>query len=291
VSGSGRSAARLAAELETLRGQLAAAAGEAEGLRLGARTQEARRFEGLAALVSGIAHDFNNLLTPILGEASLVLLDLPEGSPLRLRVERIRAAAQRGAALTAEMVHCAGGGSYDLRRLDLSRLVGGARVQLEGTAAGRVELSLELATGLPQVEGDPGRLARVVRNLVENAAEASDAGGRVVVRTAASRLDHAALARSFFGPPLPEGEYARVEVEDWGAGMGVEARARLFDPFFSTKFTGRGLGLAAVLGIVRAHRGAIEVETRPGRGTRVAVLLPAAGIVYRTTPPWSSITS
>jgi two-component system cell cycle sensor histidine kinase/response regulator CckA len=101
VSGSGRSTVRLAAEIEALRGQLAAVSGEADVLRRSAWIEETRRVESLGALVGGIAHDFNNLLTPILGEASLLLLDLPEDSPLRARLERIRAAAQRGAALTA----------------------------------------------------------------------------------------------------------------------------------------------------------------------------------------------
>jgi CheY-like chemotaxis protein len=146
---------------------------------------------------------------------------------------------------------------------------------LEGATGGRTRVLLELEAGLPSVDGDPARLGQVVRNLVANAAEASPEGGAVIVRTGAAELDRAALSRCFLGQALPEGTYVRLEVEDGGAGMDAETRARLFDPFFSTKFTGRGLGLAAVLGIVRGHGGAIEVESAAGRGTRVAVLLPA----------------
>jgi CheY-like chemotaxis protein len=146
---------------------------------------------------------------------------------------------------------------------------------LESATGGRARLLLELEAGLPSVDGDPARLGQVVRNLVANAAEASPEGGGVVVRTGAVELDRAALSRCFLGQALPEGTYVRLEVEDAGAGMDAETRARLFDPFFSTKFTGRGLGLAAVLGIVRGHRGAIEVESAAGRGTRIAVLLPS----------------
>jgi two-component system cell cycle sensor histidine kinase/response regulator CckA len=263
---------RLVCVCRDMSGQIRA---EQERRQLDAWVQETRRFESLGVLAGGIAHDFNNLLTPILGEASLVLLDLPEDSPLRARLDRIRSAAQRAASLTAQMVHYAGGGAFALCGVDLSQLVAETRPLLESAAAGRARLRFELATQLPAVEGDPARLARVVRNLVENAAEASDEGGLVVVRTGAVAVDRAALAASFLGHPLPEGMYVRLEVEDRGAGMSGETRARLFDPFFSTKFTGRGLGLAAVLGIVRGHRGAIDVESSPGRGTRVAVLLPA----------------
>ncbi len=248
---------------------------EAERRRLEEWLQQTRNFESLGVLAGGIAHDFNNLLTPVIGEASLALLDLPERSPLRARLERIRNAAQRAAALTGEMLHYAGMGSLDRRPVDLSELAGGMLELLESATGGRARLLLELAPELPSVEGDPGRLAQVVRNLVANAAEASPEGGVVVVRTHAVVLDRAALSRCFLGHALPEGPYVRLEVEDAGAGMDAETRVRLFDPFFSTKFTGRGLGLAAVLGIVRGHRGAIEVESEAGRGTRVAVLLPS----------------
>src|SRR5215470_13835432 len=165
---------------------------EEERRQLDAWIHETRRFESLGVLTGGIAHDFNNLLTPILGEASLVLLDLPEDSPLRARLERIRAAAQRGAALTAEMVHYAGGSAYEVRRVHLAQLLAETRALLE-SAAGRARLRLEVAGALPPVEGDPARLARVVRNLVENAGEASEEGSPVVVRAEAVALDRAAL--------------------------------------------------------------------------------------------------
>jgi PAS domain S-box-containing protein len=258
---------------------------EDERRRLEEWLQQTRKFESLGVLAGGIAHDFNNLLTPVIGEASLALLDLPSPSPLRARLERIRNAAQRAAALTAEMLHYAGMGSLDRRLVDLSELAGGMRELLESATGGRARLRLELAAGLPSVEGDPGRLAQVVRNLVANAAEASPEGGAVVVRTDAVHLDRAALSRCFLGHALPEGPYVRLEVEDRGAGMDAETRARLFDPFFSTKFTGRGLGLAAVLGIVRGHHGAIEVASEAGRGTRIAVLLPSPSGAERPARP------
>jgi PAS domain S-box-containing protein len=247
-----------------------------ERRRLEEWTQQTRKLESLGALAGGIAHDFNNLLTPILGEASLALLDLPEASPLRPRLERIRAAAQRAAVLTAEMLHYAGTGMLELRPVDLSDLADRMPQLFEGATLGRAQLRLEVERDLPPVWGDPGRLAQVVRNLLANAGEASPEGGTIALRMSASDLDRAALSRCFLGQPLAEGRYVRVEVEDAGPGMDAETRDRLFDPFFSTKFTGRGLGLAAVLGIVRSHEGAIEVQSAPGRGTRVAVWLPTS---------------
>jgi PAS domain S-box-containing protein len=262
---------------------------EAERRRMDEWMQQARSFESLGVLAGGIAHDFNNLLTPILGEAGLALLELPERSPLRARLERIRSAAQRAGSLTAEMLHYAGLGSIERGFVDVSDLADGMRELLESGACGRARLELDLAAGLPPVEGDRRRLAQALRNLVANAAEASPEGGRVVVRTGAVDLDRAALSRCFLGQTLPEGRYVRVEVEDTGTGMDAETRERLFDPFFSTRSTGRGLGLAAVLGIVRSHAGAIDVQSDAGRGTRVALLLPcradAAGRRPRRTAP------
>jgi PAS domain S-box-containing protein len=248
---------------------------EAERERLEEWTAQTQRFESLGVLAGGIAHDFNNLLTPILGEASLALFDLPEASPIQARLERIRSAAQRAAALTSEMLHYAGMGALDRRLVDLSALASGIQELLEGATAGRAHLVLELAAGLPPVEGDPNRIAHALRNLVANAAEASPEGGEVVVRTLALDLDRAALAHCFLGQGLPEGLYVGIEVADAGAGMDAQTRTRLFDPFFSTKFPGRGLGLAAVLGIVRSHGGAVGVESAKDAGTRATLLFPA----------------
>jgi signal transduction histidine kinase/CheY-like chemotaxis protein len=256
-----------------------------ERRRLDEWMQQNRKFECLGVLAGGIAHDFNNLLTPILGEASLALVDLPAHSPLRSRLERIRGAAQRAAVLTGEMLHYGGLGTLELRSMELSELADGLAHLLESTTAGRARLVLELERGLPKVAGDPTTLAQVLRNLVANAAEASPDGGTVVLRTSACTLDRTALARCFLGQSLSEGHFVRVEVEDAGHGMDAETRERLFDPFYSTKFTGRGGGLAAGLGCGRGPGGAIEVRSAPGRGSRVAVLLPARPEDDATTAP------
>ena len=249
---------------------------EDERRRLEDWIRQAQKLESLGLMAGGIAHDFNNLLTPILGEASLALMDLPPDSRARARLERIQKTAQRAATLTHQLLDYAGRGAFSTETLDLSRLVGELGELLETTVARKAELHRRLPPGLPAIAADAGQLSQVVMNLITNAAEAISAGrGRIDVCTGSVSATRAELDAMLLGEELPEGLYVHVEVTDTGCGMTAETRARIFDPFFTTKFTGRGLGLAAVLGIVRAHRGAIEIESAPGRGTRFRVLFPA----------------
>jgi PAS domain S-box-containing protein len=241
-----------------------------------ARSQQAQRLESLGVMAGGMAHDFNNLLTPILTDASLALGDLPPDSPLRARLERIQRTARRAAELTHHMLAYAGAERLDTRTVDLTQLVESSRELLEGVVVGPHTLRLELAEGPPDVLADPGQLERVLLNLVTNAVEAlSDEGGVVVVRSGTVELDGSGAAPAV-GDALEPGDHPFLEVEDDGAGMDADTQRRIFDPFFTTRFTGRGLGLASVSGILKAHHGAIEIESTPGMGTRMRVLLPRA---------------
>jgi PAS domain S-box-containing protein len=252
---------------------------EEERRKLDQWVQQGQKFESLGVMAGGIAHDFNNLLTPILGDSSLALMDLPGDSPVRTRIEKIQKAAQQAAALTHQMLDYAGMGSVEAAPVDLSQLVRDMERLLLSAVAKRATLAFDLGRGLPPVAGDATQLSQVVMNLVANAAEATDHGrGHVTVRTGASEAGRDELASMFLGDDLSEGSYAFLEVVDDGSGMDEETRSRLFDPFFTTKFTGRGLGLAAVLGIVRGHHGAIDIETAVGRGTRIRVLLPCGRV-------------
>jgi two-component system, cell cycle sensor histidine kinase and response regulator CckA len=262
---------------------------EDERRRLEDWIRQAQKLESLGLMAGGIAHDFNNLLTPILGDASLALIDLPPDSDVRPRMERIQKAAQRAAMLTNQLLDYAGRGSLMTEPLDLSRLVSELGELLELTVARKAELQLRLPPDLPRVQADGTQLSQVVMNLITNAAEAtSGPGGRIDVATGVVSASRADLERMLLGEELREGPYVFVEVADTGCGMTPETRARIFDPFFTTKFTGRGLGLAAVLGIVRAHRGAIEIASEPGRGTRFRVLFPACPRVERSAPTQSA---
>jgi signal transduction histidine kinase len=175
------------------------------------------------------------------------------------------------------MLAYSGRGHLMVQEVDLSELVHDLLRVHTSLAPPGVTLGTELGQGLPRVRADAVQLRQLVRNLVENAVEAIGAGGgEVTLATRAAHCSREELRRTLVNDGLPAGDYAVLEVSDSGSGMDAATRERIFDPFFSTKFTGRGLGLAVVLGIVRGHRGAIRVRSEVGRGTTVTVMLPAS---------------
>lgn len=254
---------------------------EEERRKLDAEVQQAQKLESLAVLAGGVAHDFNNLLTGVLGNADLALLDLPDGSPVREHVERVISAAHRAAELAQQMLAYSGRGKAVVEVVDLSVLVSQVAQILEVSIAKRARLELDLPEGLPPVSVDPTQLRQVIMNLVTNASEAmNECGGVLRISTGVVQCDPSQWDPAFNTEPLPCRSCTFVEVSDSGHGMDPETRERIFEPFFSTKFTGRGLGLASALGIVRGHGGAITVETAEGEGTRLRVVLPAVeGVV------------
>ncbi|HLF56274.1 MAG TPA: PAS domain S-box protein [Thermoanaerobaculia bacterium] len=245
------------------------------------RSEEALRrsekLEGIGLLAGGLAHDFGNLLTPILGHAELMLRKLAEDSPLRARVETIRTAAERAGDLVTQLLVVSGRGAFEPRAVDLGDLIAEAAALLEPVLPAEVELRTEIAAGLPPVAGDPSQLRQVVLNLVGNARDAlADRGGTIVVRALPVDVDEAQAAVLELRERVELGPAVLLEVEDDGPGMDEATRARLLEPFFTTKPQGRGLGLASVVGIVRRHRGGLEVDSNPGRGTIFRILLPLA---------------
>jgi PAS domain S-box-containing protein len=242
--------------------------------QLEAQVLHAQKLESLGVLAGGIAHDFNNLLVAILGNADLARTDLPAGSPVADYLLDIETAARRAADFCRQLLAYAGKGRYQIELCDLSLLCAELGRILEVSVSKRATLRYDLSPGLPPVEADATQLRQVMMNLITNASEAvADRGGEVVVRTGSRECD-AAYLRLVQGAELTPGRYLFLEVSDTGCGMDATTRAHLFDPFFSTKFTGRGLGMAAVFGIVRSHHGGIEIESSPGQGTRVTVLFP-----------------
>jgi len=245
---------------------------------LDAKAQQTQRLESLGMLAGGIAHDFNNLLTGVLGYASLALMQLPPESPARELIQRVQSSAQRAGELCKQMLAYSGRGHMVIEPLDLSRLVEEMGYLLEAVISKNVVVKYELAENLPAVEGDATQLRQVVMNLITNASQAI--GGRsgvITMRTGLMDVDHAYLLRTIADEDLREGRYVYLEVSDTGCGMDKETVEQMFVPFFSTKAAGAGLGLAAALGIVRSHRGAIKVYSEPGRGTTIKVLLPTLG--------------
>ncbi|MFZ5452285.1 MAG: response regulator [Thermodesulfobacteriota bacterium] len=249
---------------------------EEERGKLEAQMREVQKLESLGVLAGGIAHDFNNLLMAILGNADLALFSLPPTSPARPSVEEIARASQRAADLCRQMLAYSGRGRFVVGRYDLSEIVREMAQMLEVSVSKKASLSYSFAAELPAVEGDATQLRQVVINLITNASEAlGDQSGLISVTTGVLECDRAYLAESYLADRLPAGRYVFLEVTDTGLGMDEETRRRIFDPFYTTKFTGRGLGLAVVLGIIRGHQGAIKVSSEPGKGTSFKILLPA----------------
>ncbi len=250
---------------------------EEEQRRLEHHVQHAQRLEGLEILAGGIAHDFNNLLMCVLGNADLALRKQGPGTTVRHELTQISLAATQAADLVRSMLTYAGKGRHVVEPIDLSQLLGEMAGVLRVSISKSAELRCELDPGLAAVEGDASQLRQVCMNLITNASDAlEDQPGTIVVRTSTVKADRRELDGMLLGNDLAPGFYVCAEVTDTGCGMTAETSARIFDPFFTTKFQGRGLGLAAVLGIVRGHGGAIRLDSTPGVGTRVRVLLPAS---------------
>ena len=253
---------------------------------LNERVQSAQKLESLAVLAGGVAHDFNNLLVGILGHADLALMDLPLGSPARSNLEAIEIAAQRAADLARQMLAYSGRGQFIVDQLDLRNLVEEISHLLETTVSKKVKIKYTFDHRTPAVEGDSTQIRQVLMNLLTNASEAiDDRPGVISIATGFVDCDAQYLNQSGLDHEPAPGRYAFVEVSDTGCGMDEETRRKIFDPFFSTKFTGRGLGLAAVLGIVKGHNGAVQVDSERDKGTSFRVLLPAAEDMVSPKPP------
>jgi signal transduction histidine kinase len=191
-------------------------------------------------------------------------------------IQNVLAASERAAALTRQLLAYSGRGKFVLESVDLSDLIREITALVRMSTPKNAEIVLELADGLPEIQCDPTQMQQLAMNLVINAAEAlEDEPGTVVVTTGATSLSPSETERLRGNFELRPGRYVWLEVRDNGCGMSEETSKKIFDPFFSTKFTGRGLGLSAVQGIVRGHKGALEVQSAPGRGTTFRVFIPA----------------
>ncbi len=249
---------------------------EEEQRRLVTQMQHTQKLESLGVLAGGIAHDFNNLLMGIIGNATLAEAELPADSPILRRINNMTTAAKRAAELTNQLLAYSGRGKFLIEPTDLSRLVTEMGTLLGTIISKKAELTYECSENVPLIDADASQIRQVVMNLITNASDAvGERGGKITVRTGELTLSRDELSRMYFNDELPSGQYVFLEVRDSGCGMEREQLSKIFDPFYTTKFTGRGLGLAAVLGIVRSHNGALKVSTEPGDGTSFCVLFPA----------------
>jgi PAS domain S-box-containing protein len=249
---------------------------EEEHHKLEAQLRHTQRLESMGVFAGGIAHEFNNLLTSIIGYASLAGQDMTLGSPAGRHIDRALAAARSAADLTRQILAYAGHSQFTPEPVDVSTLVETSLRLMESLVSKKAVFQLDLAREAPRIEADAGQMRQVVLNLVSNASDAlADQPGEIRVSTGLYWAAGGELPSLRTGRIMPAGLYVYLEVADTGAGMDRETIDRIFDPFFSTKFTGRGLGLAAVLGIVRGHRGSITVASRPGKGSTFRAWFPA----------------
>ena len=266
--------------------------GEVERLRAERRMQERQRIEGLGLLAGGVAHDINNVLTCVLSSVALARRSADDPAEVAALLDEIDHAAGRVADLCRQMLAYAGKGPLLRDLVDLTRLITTSLPLLRATLPSTATLDLRLAPGLPPILGDETQLRQIALNLVANAGDAvRGRGGVIVVSLRSARVTRGSPEADGLDVDLPEGPVVVLRVADDGLGMPPEVVARIFEPFFTTKTVGRGLGLAATLGLVRAHQAAIRVDSTPGAGTCFEVVFPAAGPRAPLTPPEPAPTS
>ncbi len=247
-----------------------------ERQNLEAAIRKTQKLESLGVLAGGIAHDFNNLLMAILGNADLAQMELSPLSPAHDRIEDIITSARRAADLCKQMLAYSGRGKFVIEALSLTEIVEEMFHMLEVSISKKAVLKYNFAANIPAVRADATQIRQIILNLITNASEAiGDRSGVISINTGAMDCDRNYLSESYLDENLPEGLYSFFEVADTGCGMTDETKEKLFDPFYTTKFTGRGLGLSAVLGIVRGHNGAIKIYSELNKGTAIKVLFPA----------------
>lgn len=238
--------------------------------------EHTQRLESLGVLAGGIAHDFNNILTTILGNAALISRHIPAGSEAYERLQRVIESTERGGDLCKQMLAYAGKGKFMIRQLNLSNMMQEITQLLSVSISKHVTLSCQLQSNLPSISGDAAQIQQVIMNLIINASEAiGDQRGEIHVST--GMMDAGQIPPdSCPGNPSVAGSYVWLEVRDNGCGMSQEVQKKIFEPFFTTKRSGRGLGMSAILGIIKAHQGKLKLISSPGAGTTFTVYFPVS---------------
>lgn len=254
---------------------------EEERCRLDLRAQQAKKLESLGVLAGGIAHNFNTLLMVIQGHTDLTLMNLPEDAPIRESIMQIENATARAVKLCSHMLSYSGKASLDVCTFDLSEIVRETGRLLSVSIGRKAVVQYALAENLPPVDGDVVQMHQVAMNLIHNAVESlGGKAGEVKVSTGCRECDADFLSDLCTADPIAPGRYVYLEVADTGCGISGETKNRICDPFFTTKPTGHGLGLAAVVGIIRGHHGGMRVDSKVGEGTRFTVLMPLSSRVH-----------
>ena len=245
---------------------------EEEKLTLEHQFQHTQKLESLGVLSGGIAHDFNNILAIIMGYCSLTKMDYETAEN---NIQEIEKAAERAAGLCRQMLAYAGKAQLTMSQINMWMLVDEMVTMLKSTLPQNAEINPYLSTHIPYINGDASQIRQVVMNLIINASEAiGKEHGEIRVSLATTAIEIGQSEQDYNGNSIPPGEYICLEVTDNGSGMDEETRWRIFEPFYTTKFTGRGLGMSAVLGIIKSHGGALQLYSQLGQGTTFKVYLP-----------------
>lgn len=240
----------------------------------------AQKLESLGVMAGGIAHDFNNLLQSMLGNMEMAALKLTVGSSSHKYIANAIVSGAHAARLTSLMLTYVGKGITTKKELDLNSIVVEHVELLRSAASAAVTLELSLSEHLPRIRADVAQIQQVIMNLITNASESIvEQPGNVRLTTVTQFCDSVFLESSLLDDKPEPGRYVLLEVRDNGCGMNKDILKRIFDPFFTTKFTGRGLGMSAVMGIMKAHGGALFVESEPGVGTTFRAIFPAVDSV------------
>ena len=271
-----------AALIRTIRRSLAISTNElSERRALEDKLQNAQRLESLNVLAGGIAHDFNNLLTGILSNAGTARRKLAANEEAQQHLSEIVRGSKIAAHLTGQLLAYAGRGQFQVLARDLTAEVCEIQDLLESAVRRKANLDFQLADDLPAILADPIQIQQILMNFVVNAAESADAAVDVRIETKAIEISEDDIRELVPGSPLKPGHGVALDISDNGSGMDAETLERIFDPFFTTKSAGRGLGLAASLGIVHRHQGGIRVESQPGGGTSSRIVFPASDQIVR----------
>ncbi|MDQ6969067.1 MAG: PAS domain S-box protein [Mariprofundus sp.] len=244
--------------------------------------EHTQRLESLGVLAGGIAHDFNNLLAVIMGNAALAELYLtssnnPDAANNQVFLSRIRESSQQAAELCKQMLDYAGKGRFVIEAINVSDLIQDMARLMEVSIGKQVSTHFALSQDLPWIEADASQIQQVVLNLITNANDAiGDHTGNITFSTGHMQASQQQLAATRTNENLATGQYVYLEVSDTGCGMDANTMEKIFDPFFTTKFIGRGLGMSSMIGIVRAHHGAVLVQSQAGKGTTFRILLPVS---------------
>jgi PAS domain S-box-containing protein len=248
---------------------------EQEAEELTGQLQQAQKMESIGVLAGGIAHDFNNLLVGVMGNAELAMLDVPQHSKMHDNLRQIFKASCRGADLVGQILAYSGQGRFAMGEQNINAIILDVSELLSAAIGKQVQLKQELMDDLPCIYGDKIQVTQLIMNLMTNASEAlAGKPGEIGLRTGVRYLSAGDFPTMYMATDLKEADYVYVEVTDSGCGMDEKTQTRIFDPFFTTKVSGTGLGLAALLGIVRGHHGTLSLESRLGHGSCFTVYLP-----------------